>query len=257
MKISDTRRKTVHRSLGWVLGAALLLTPVAAAAQAAQRPADRPTVTAEGERWYLEGQPITLRGGSYYAVGAQVFFNPYEMGRTGSYRGVPLYTTTREPSDAIYVPVALGLMQPYQRRRDGDVSSPSLNRRSSEATLSGAGIQIAGPAYLESPDPHYAYGVRRVGLPATTVDGEPESPRSPGPLTTALEPTGLNAFYVDYHGRRWFNSGRATLLVPSAFTRIDDYSGFPVYVANDAFATIFIVVAETAPGLLTPYSTRE
>jgi hypothetical protein len=256
MTISTAARTTSHRTLGWVLGTALLLTPAVAAAQPGPRPADRPAVTAEGERWYLEGQALTFRGSFYYATGAEVFFNPYQMDRIGSYRGVPLYSTMREPALVVYVPVSLGLMQPYERRPEGHVATSSAADR--VASLGGAGLQIAGPAYLESADPHYAYGVRRVPLPATMADAGPEIPRLPGPLTTALEPTGLNAFYVDYHTRRWFNSGRAVLLVPSAFIRIDDYRGFPTYVGKDqSFDTIFIVVAETAPGLLTPYSTRE
>jgi hypothetical protein len=256
MTIRTAARTISHRTLGWVLGGALLLAPTAAAAQARPRPADRPAVTAEGERWYLEGQAITFRGNFYYATGAEVFFNPYEMDRTGSYRGIPLYSMMREPAVVLYVPVSLGLMQPYERRPEGNFAASSQADR--VASLGGAGLQIAGPAYLESPDPHHAYSVRRVGLPATMADSGPESPRMTGPITTALEPTGLNAFYVDYHTRRWFNSGRAVLLVPSAFIRIDDYRGFPTYVGKDqSFDTIFIVVAETAPGLLTPYSTRE
>jgi hypothetical protein len=269
MTISTAARTTSHRTLGWVLGSALLLAPAgaaaqsplllapaAAAAQAPQRPADRPAVTAEGERWYREGQAITFRGSFYYATGAEVFFNPYEMDRTGSYRGIPLYSMARDPAVVVYVPVSLGLMQPYERRPERNVSTSSPADR--VASLSGTGLQIAGPAYLESPDPHHAYSVRRVALPATMADAGPESPRLPGPLTTALEPTGLNAFYVDYHGRRWFNSGRAVLLVPSAFTRIDDYIGFSTYVGKElSFDTIYIVVADTAPGLLTPYTTRE
>ena len=48
-------------------------------------------MTAENERWYLEGQPITFQGGLYYPAGAPVFFNGNEMARTGDYLGVPLY----------------------------------------------------------------------------------------------------------------------------------------------------------------------
>jgi len=52
-------------ALGWVLGCVVLLMPGAASAQATHRPTRAPVVTAENERWYLEGQPITYWGSVY------------------------------------------------------------------------------------------------------------------------------------------------------------------------------------------------
>jgi len=93
-------------ALGWVLGCVVLLMPAAASAQATHRPTRAPIVTAENERWYLEGQSITYGGSVYYPAGAAVFFNPYEMARSGDYKGIPLYAMkTRDPFDVVFVPV--------------------------------------------------------------------------------------------------------------------------------------------------------
>jgi hypothetical protein len=268
--IAETHRNQGHRALGWALGCAILVMPIAAAAQATLRPAHRPLVTAENERWYLEGQAITNWGNVYYPAGAAVFFNPYEMVRSGDYRGIPLYAMkTREPFDVVFVPVAGGLLQPYERRREGEVagtvgsSAPSFPvDRDNEAPPWDYVPQAAGPPMLREFYPSYGYGATDTGatslLPeARAAETSSSSPRPRGPLTTALKPTGLNAFYIEYQGRRWFNSG-PTVLLASSFTRAGEYHGFPIYVVRDQpDETIYVAVATAASGLLTPYSTRK
>ena len=97
-----------------------------AAAQSVLRPTPQPIVTAENEPWYLSGEPITYAGNLYYPAGAQVFFNPNEMVRSGFHMGVPLYTrTTIEPFSVVYVPLAGGRMQPYERPRAGELAGTS------------------------------------------------------------------------------------------------------------------------------------
>jgi hypothetical protein len=75
-------------------------------------------------------------------------------------------------------------------------------------------------------------------------------------LTTALKPTGLNAFYIEYQGQRWFNAGKA-VVADASFTKAGEYHGFAVYTERGGPAdTIYVAVAGSAPGLLTPYSTH-
>jgi hypothetical protein len=257
-------------ALGWVLGVLVFLTPLTAAAQATLRPAHRPLVTAENEPWYLEGKAIANGGITYYPAGAAVFFNPYEMVRTGDYRGIPLYAMkTRAPFDIVFVPVAGGLLQPYERRREGEVagtvgsSAPSFPvDRDIEAATWDYLPQAAGSPVVREFYPSYGYGVSDTGaepsVPETrAAEGASPAVRPHGPLTTALRPTGLNAFYIEYQGRRWFSSGPTVLLEPS-FTRAGDYHGFPVYVGRDQQPeTIYVTVASGVTGLLTPYSTRK
>src|SRR5947208_6298554 len=113
--------------------ALLLLTLVPAAvparAQIQYRPTDVPIVTAENESWYVNREPIQFAGDLYYPAGATVFFNGNSMVRSGHFNGVPVYTdTTIEPFSIVYVPLSRGLMQPYERRRAGDIAGTTGSR---------------------------------------------------------------------------------------------------------------------------------
>ena len=255
-------------ALGWVMGCVVLLMPLAASAQATIRPTRAPIVTAESERWYLEGEPITYWGSIYYPAGAAVFFNPYEMARSGDYKGIPLYAMkTSGVFDVVYVPIGSGLLKPYERRRDEDVAGTVGNTapsfpvdRDYEPTQWDGVPQAAGPPVLRQFYPTDDYNPSAPG--AAPLLAEPgavemrtaaDQPR--GPLTTALKPTGLNAFYIDYQGRRWFSSGRAVLLDPAKLARSGEYHGFAVYASDAPAETIYVAVANTTRGLLTPYST--
>jgi hypothetical protein len=248
-----------------------MVMPATAAAQATWRPARPPIVTAENERWYLDGRPITFWGYTYYPTGPAVFFNPYEMVRSGDFRGIPLYAMkTREPYEAVYVPLSGGLMQPYERRRQGHIagtvgsSAPSFPvDRDSEPTPDDAFLQAPGPPVAREFYPSYGYSASDTSTTSARAAAEPDDvtsgiARPTGPLTTALKPTGLNAFYIDYKGRRWLSSGPTVLLDSSRFTNVGEYYGFPVYVAKDQQTdTIYVPVASAARDLLTPYTTRK
>src|SRR5260370_5765385 len=115
--------RRARRSL---LALALLLTPCAAYAQAVWQPTPPPLVTAENETWYRAGAPIDWNGGLYYPAGAPVAFNPYQMVRVGSYRGLPLYTdATLEPHSIAFVPISGGRLQPAGRPRTGGLPRPT------------------------------------------------------------------------------------------------------------------------------------
>jgi hypothetical protein len=257
---------TRRRPLAWAAACLLLAAPLPAGAQMTMRPTDKPIITAENETWYQEGEAITFSGSFYYPVGAAVFFNQNEMIRSGSYRGIPLYSLkTAEPYGVLYVPIDRGLMQPFERRREGEIAgtvgstAPSFPvQRDLEAYGPDGGIQAQGPPMAREWTPAYDatdYRSLPVAEPAGTTGATANRPT--GPLTTALKPTGLNAFYINYAGQRWFNSGKAVVLAGGNFTRTGDYHGFPVYSSSDAQSdTIYVAVAGVAGGLLTPYSTR-
>jgi hypothetical protein len=248
----------------WILACVLLLLPMTATAQVMLRPADKPLVTAENELWYLAAEPLTFSGTFYYPAGPRVFFNPNEMVRSGSYRGIPLFTlATREPYGVLYVPVGGGLMQPYERRRSGEVagtvgtSAPSFPvQRDLEPEARDYPLQAQGPPALrEWVPPAEADVVSNMGgYPRGAEGSDWREPR--GPLVTARMPAGLNAFYIEHQGQRWFAAGKAVVLDPAAFTRAGDYRGFPVYVARSGQpGLIFVSVAGASEGgLATPYS---
>ena len=256
------------RFSGSMFAAALLLLPPTAAGQMTMRPTAAPLVTAENERWFVEGAPITYGGSFYYPAGAQTHFNPYEMVRSGNFEGIPFYTkTTLEPYSVLFVPIGGGLMQPYERRRDGDAAGtvgstvPSFPvRRDSEVT--GAYFPQAGvEPFLRYSDADYLTdepAPRQMAPTATTGANIPsQRPVVIGPMRSALSPKGYNSFYIDHDGRRWFNSGPAVELEPATFTRKGDYHGFPVYVGPAGADTIYVAVAGGASGLLTPSSLRK
>jgi hypothetical protein len=226
-------------------------------------------VTAEQERWYLDGEPISYDGALYYPAGPQVFFNPYEMVRSGSYRGIPLYArTTIEPYSVVFVPVARGLLQPYERRRRDELagttgsSAPSFPvQRDLEVTgdfiAQAPAAPLIGDLFYD-PEPFDGRVVMR-GDYASSLGTNPAPRRTVlQPLRTALRPVGLNAFYIDYNGARWFNSGPATLIDTASLTRAGDYHGFAVYTSGERGQdTILVPVGETAESMMTPYTRRE
>src|SRR5215210_1128309 len=151
-----------------------------ARAQVITQPTPAPGVTAESEQWYLAGDPITYAGNFYYPTGAHIHFNANEMVRSGFYEGIPLYVrTTLEPFSIVFVPLPGGMMQPYERPRDGDLAgtagsmAPSLPtaahpERSFESSAQGAAPPtLMGSA--ERSDSRATAAVASVGSPA----GEP------------------------------------------------------------------------------------
>ena len=87
------------------VGVVLLVVVAAIArAQIVWQPTSPPLVTAENEPWYLAADPIIWSGAYFYPAGAEVFFNGNQMVRSGSFRGVPVYTdATREALSVVYV----------------------------------------------------------------------------------------------------------------------------------------------------------
>src|SRR3954469_22596598 len=84
--------------------AACLVHP--AHAQSTIRNTRQPTISAENERWYLSGAPITFAGHMYYPAGPRIHFIPSEMIRPGHFLGIPLYPrTTIEPYSIVFVPI--------------------------------------------------------------------------------------------------------------------------------------------------------
>ena len=78
----------------------LALAPGLAIAQATWQPTPAPVTTAENEAWYRSGEPIPWGDEVYYQAGAAVFFNRYQMVRSGWHRGIGLYTDSTQDAAA-------------------------------------------------------------------------------------------------------------------------------------------------------------
>lgn len=258
-----------------------ILVVTGAAGQVISQPTPAPLVTADSERWFLDGEPITYAGNLYYPAGAQVAFNPNEMIRSGFHLGVPLYArTTDEPYSIVYVPVARGFVQPYARRRTGDVvgtagTSP-LTGVAAAYSPAGATVpiyQAAGPPTHIAGPPADAYGLPRgvipavpptAGAPAGTAGAaaapslppttQPEAtPAAPMRTRIGPPPTGLNAVFVQFRDHRWIGEGRTVPLDRASMIEVGDLGGFPVFADRETpEQRIYVAIAKEA-SLLASY----
>lgn len=250
----------------------LVVLPAVCHAQVVWQPTAPPLVTAENEPWYRTADAIVWSGDYYYPAGAMVYFNGNQMVRAGSYRGIPLYTdATRDPNGVVYVPLAGGLLQPYERRRSGQLAGTTGNGAPSFPTDIGAQgaaardavavdlAQTPGPPSFARP-----YDVAPLGpetsapLAAPAAGSVATGGRSitlaPRPaFSSASRPKGVNGVWVSFDGREWFSSGPAEVFDGATFTRRGSYHGFPVYTKRADANTIYIPSVE---GLVTPYSRR-
>jgi hypothetical protein len=244
-------------------------------AQMTYHPTPAPLVTADNEAWYLEAEPITYSGSLFYKAGPKVYFNRHEMVRSGDYRGVPIFVRpTIDSFSVVYIPLAGGLMQAYERRREGELAGTTGTRAPSfpvQTASEGyripvtAGVaEAAGPPTFVGTPPAVAAAEPApapVVPPAATVGGAgtlAEPVGTMGPLASAQRPQGLNGIFIEYDGRRWFSSGAAVEFDASRFTETGEYRGFTVYTARgDGSGTIYVAVSEQARGLLAPYSLRQ
>jgi hypothetical protein len=263
---------------GTILAATLVSSVALAQVNLQQTPP--PGVTAENETWYRTGEPILFAGNLYYPAGPAIHFNGDEMVRSGLYRGVPLYSrTTIEPYSVVFVPNGGAMMQPYERRRTGEIAGTS------GSTVSALPVEITSAAapspeeapILQAPAPPVVASQSVVDQfavpppqPAATrpplrTEVVPPSPavgttgrvtKSSGPAATRIRPQPANGIFVEFNKGRWYSSGPPVSLDPRVLTRIGDWKGFPVYVAAGAGdSTIYIPIAQ---GLetLAPYSKR-
>jgi hypothetical protein len=209
-----------------------------------------PTVTADNESWYVSGEPITHAGNVYLPAGAQIYFNANEMVRSGFYMGIPLYTrTTLEPYSVVFVPLAGGRMQPYERPRTGELtgttgSIPStLPAPSQTVPPAGLAPQAAGPPsqttqLLEMQLPRPEVVAPTVAPPRASSETESTTPvvgtggRAPQyPMHTQIggRPQGSNSIFVEFADRRWYPRGSPEPIDTSRLTRIGNLQGFDVW----------------------------
>jgi hypothetical protein len=274
---------------GVVAGVTLLLAgagagPGAAAAQGIVRQTAAPFITAEGEEWLRRGEPIVFGGSLYYPAGPTVFFEHQRMVRSGWYRGIPLYSdVTLEPFSVLFVPVARGLMRPYERPRVGPLAG-TTGSRTPAFPVSTIGETARAHAIPPVPDTGWPIGLTIPQAPAPPARADrspwrhaaarmpviirkpsvviiqgPEQPKAePRPaarLETIHQPVGLNAIWIVYRGDRWFFTAPSVRYLPDTYEQLEDYEGFPLYRRRNGVRADRIYV-EVVHGLLAPYERR-
>jgi hypothetical protein len=262
-------------------GLALLtvsLTTAAANAQISMQPQLAPTVTAENRDWYLNGEPIAFGGGVYFPSGPIIHFSANEMVETGMFEGVPIYIrTTVERGSMVFVPLAGGVMRPYERRRTGDLAGTSgssapnfvvqppqpYGQTSANPEFVYAPSDLSNPqavgttGYLSGMAP--SQGPAVVPIPFGTMGAAVPlvmAPSGPTRIQTVQRPVGLNGVYVQYQNARWFLAGPAVELTTDRFTKAGEYRGFQVYTERDHPELIYVALIAGSPGLISPYKVR-
>src|SRR5262245_36344489 len=258
----------------------LLLTLIAvtpASAQVQSRPTDRPVVTAENEAWFVNGEPLQFAGDLYYPAGARVFFNGNTMVRSGHYNGVPLYTdTTIEPYSIVYVPIQRGLVQPYERLRQGAVAgtvasrTPSFPVRMTSSSFGSFGVLSlqagAAPTALPTPigaisaytpEPPSALVVPVIAPLAATTNSADAQPNSVTGITFAtIERAASNdGVWISYLEEKWISAGPAVPITPESFRVVGSYEGFPVFARKEGAEQVIYV--PTRGGLAAPYRLKQ
>jgi len=234
-----------------------------------------PTVTAENTSWYLDGQPISYAGNLYYPAGPQVFFNPNEMVRSGFFEGIPLYTrTTIEPYSIVYVPLAGGRMQPYERPRTGELtgtagSTPTL-LPTPRSTVPPAGLapQAAiAPAStttsidVQLPRPMVTPPMATAAVPPAPPQAVGTSgatvPRRPTHVSIGGKPQGANAMFIEFEGRRWYPAGPARTIDLSGRVRVGAYFDFDVFAVRGQSGEIYVPSAHGGSAVVRYTLTKE
>ena len=261
----------MRRMFESLLLTSLLVAAAPAFAQIQSRPTDAPIVTADNESWYVNREPIQFAGDVYYPAGAVVFFNGNTMVRSGHYNGVPLYTdTTLEPYSVVYAPLERGLMQPYERRRQGSLAGTTASRTPSfpvTATPSSGTLPQATAAPTAPPATIGAIGAytpeTSVGTSRTTVPSPvgtsglvAAAPRvTPTRVSTLVRPTSNDGVWIRYLGEKWISAGSAMPLTAAGFRVVGNYDGFPVFARSDTSEQVIYV--PTRAGLVAPYRLKQ
>lgn len=227
-----------------VLTALLTVIPCAAAAQTVWQPAQVPTVTAEKTSWYLASEPLSINGELYYPAGAVQFFNRFQMVRSGSFNGIPLYMDPGfQPDTTVFVPLSGERMQPYQRRQPGMLVGTT-----------GSVAPLPAVAGAQAPASDLFRQVADASAPQPVgTSGRVTAAPAPGGVSTLNPPTGLNGLWINFDGRRWFSAGKAIGYDAATLTRVGTYHGWNVYTRNGDRTTIYI---PAVPGKLSPYKVR-
>jgi hypothetical protein len=260
-----------------VLAAVIALSTMSGVlAQPLLTPTPPPTVTAENDSWFQSREPLVFSGRLYYPAGAQVHFNRNEMVRMGYYGAVPIYTrTTIEPYSIIFVPLAGGVMQPYERRRSGDLAGTAGSTAPSFPITSPSQLPDAtAPEMIQAQSPPTGLvavdrdvrALAAIEQPAASLDRAvattgytrevPMGPQQPVSLS-AQKPEGLNGIFITFKDQRWFSRGPAVMLETSRLTPAGTYNGLPVYADPSAPNTVYVPVSASALSLVAPYTRDE
>ncbi len=215
-----------------VLGA--LLLPIGVHAQVYNVPTPAPSISAASREWFVDRQPILFTGDVYYPAGPRYHFDPNVMVQTGVYDGIPLYADTSIGAyEEVLVPVGGGLVQPYQRRRTGELAG-TTGSHAPDFPVDVVPWETGSASVLPPPAGQYRQPPAGEELPPRYLSPEEEEARlrllqPPGRIQTILVPADNRGIWIRYEGQRWNAAGKAVAHDPNRFSKIGEYFGFPVF----------------------------
>ena len=212
------------------------------------------------------------------------------MRQAGAYDGVLFYAdVTQEPYSIVYVPIGGGLMQPYERLREGELAGTVGSRTPSfpvdlELELPDDSSMLlarnVGGDAVTSRSAFRRRGARRTRQRVAEATTTPPAVTTPtefeavgaimivppnregiftgrvigdGSLTTS--PAGTTSVWVEFEDTQWFSAGAAEVLDVERYSRVGELQGFSVY-RERASASDRIYVSVTLNGLVAPYQRR-
>jgi hypothetical protein len=253
----------------YILALVALVIAAPAGAQVQSRPTDPPLVTAVNESWYRLREPLQFAGELYFPAGATIFFNGNTMVRAGHYNGVPLYVdATVEPYSIVLVPGSRGVMQPYERLREGALAGTTGSRAPSfpvrlvpmASTLAAAAVAPTATAFAPgaitafTPAGSVPVDPLTAVIPAAVASPAAAAPPGPTSVNTLRQPENNDGIWIGYDQRRWVSAGPAALHSDRWFTRVGEYAGFPVYKRTGV--TEDVIWVPTREGFVAPYRLR-
>jgi hypothetical protein len=239
------------RARAFAVAALLLLISHSAHAQTIWQPTPAPLVTAENAPWFSKGEPVHWNGDLYYPTRAVQHFDAFEMVRTGSFRGIPLYIDPMlEANSVVFVPLSGGLMQPYERQQ----TSQTLAGYDAIAQAPSAPSRAAAYDPFVEPSPVAVASLRSIAEPmAIGTSGRAVRAPASQVVSTLNPPTGVNGIWVNYAGRRWFLAGKAIDYDAATLAEVGTYHGWSVFTRDGDRSIIYIA---TTLGRLAPYAAR-
>jgi hypothetical protein len=193
---------------------------------------------------------------------------------TGGKGSVTFYVDVfLDPLSKIFVPVSGGLLQPYERRRDGDLAGTTGSQAPSfpvaiaaeaapDRTRAGwPGGTTAAVEPAEAPEEQSIQSLMEAA-PATPVGTAGTVARPTRGVSrdarafAALErPAGINAVFVVFQGSRWQPAGPAVPFNETEYRVVGEYRGFPVFADDPSSprAGAKMIYLPSRSGMLTPY----
>jgi hypothetical protein len=114
-------------------------------------------------------------------------------------------------------------------------------------------IPVASPVVVATTPPAIVETAPPAPPVAVGTSGRSVADTPARPVTTVIPPTGANAIWIEYDGRRWYAAKQSIAYNPSLLNEVGSYRGWTVYSPKNDPNIIYI---PSTPGRLAAYTRR-